>query len=165
MLFKSDRMYAHNIMRINYTTYDVRRAQDVINPSSSHNNIMILADASDSPAHPFVYGRVLGIFHVNVVYIGPGMVNYQPIRMEFLWVRWYDVIEVNNSGWGPRKLDRLKFRRMACPDAFGFVDPSDVLRGCHIAPRFREGKLHLDGYGLSARARDLSDWREYYANR
>ena len=33
-------------------------------------------------------------------------------------------------------------------DAFGFVDPKDVLRGCHILPRFAAGKRHPDGCGM-----------------
>ena len=32
VFFKSDRIYKHNLLRINHTTYDVRRSQDVINP-------------------------------------------------------------------------------------------------------------------------------------
>ena len=43
-----DRFYRHNLMRLNYTTYDIRRAQDIVNPSTSHCNIMLLADHVDS---------------------------------------------------------------------------------------------------------------------
>jgi hypothetical protein len=46
VLFKSDCMYNHRIVRFNYTTYDVRRSQDVINPRTSHCDIMLLADPS-----------------------------------------------------------------------------------------------------------------------
>ena len=31
VFFKSDRMYEHHLLRINYTMYDVHRSQDVIN--------------------------------------------------------------------------------------------------------------------------------------
>src|ERR1700677_1496313 len=33
-LFKNDQIYQHRITRFNYTTYDVRRAQVVINPNT-----------------------------------------------------------------------------------------------------------------------------------
>jgi hypothetical protein len=114
--------------------------------------------------HPFRYARVLGTYHVNVVYVGPGMLDYQPRRMEFLWVRWY-----RNSGvvpnWNGQTLDRIRFAPMAADDAFGFIDPSVVLRSCHLIPAFAKGMSHRDGKGMSFCARDSSDWVEYYVNR
>ncbi|KIM74574.1 hypothetical protein PILCRDRAFT_14341 [Piloderma croceum F 1598] len=75
VLFLYDRMYEHNLLRINYTTYDVRRSQDAVNASTSHYNIMMLnkpANDNDSDNdYPFKYARVLGTYHVNVVYVGP----------------------------------------------------------------------------------------------
>ncbi|KAF9465527.1 hypothetical protein BDZ94DRAFT_1345938 [Collybia nuda] len=40
---------------------------------------------SEPPHHPFVYARVLGIYHANVIYVGSGMVKYTPSRMDFLF--------------------------------------------------------------------------------
>lgn len=167
ILFRSDRLYRHNIMRLNFTTYDVRRSQDVVNAYSSHCNVMVLNNrrrTQENDTHPYRYARVLGIYHANVVYNGPGMITYQPRRMETLWVRWYDRLEVP-SGWDARRLDRIQFTPMNDDNAFGFVDPSDILRGCHIIPAFRYGKRHLDGKGLSTCAQDSSDWVSYYVNR
>ncbi len=166
VLFKHDRLYQHSIMRINYTTYDIRRSQDVIGTSTPRRDIMVLADSDDNnSAQPFRYARVLGIFHVNAIYVGPGMTNYQPHRLEFLWVRWYHNMDTIATGWQARKLDRVQFPSMSEGDAFDFLDPSDVLRGCHIVPAFAKGKLHSDGKGFSRCAQDSSDWVEYYVNR
>jgi hypothetical protein len=172
VLFQHDRIYNHSILRVNYTTYDVRRSQDVVNGSTSHNNIMVLADPNDdndstssNSTQSFKYGRVIGVHHVNVIYTGPGMRDYQPRRIEFLWVRWYRNVGVIKTGWQARKLDRVQFQPVADDGAFGFVDPSDVLRSCHIIPAFAKGRLHVDGKGLSRCARDFSDWVEYYINR
>ena len=165
VLFKHDRMYRHNILRINYTTYDVRRSQDVINPSTSHCNIMVLADQDDDQCHPFHYARVLGVYHTNVVYVGPGMVDYQPRRMEFLWVRWYRSASMISTGWDICKLDCVQFPSVTEQDAFGFIDPSSILRSCHIIPSFARGIVHPDGRGLSLCARDSVDWLAYYVNR
>src|SRR6266852_4957057 len=44
VFLKSDRIYCHQLARFNYTTYNVRRAQDVINPSTSHRDILLLAN-------------------------------------------------------------------------------------------------------------------------
>jgi hypothetical protein len=171
VLFKNDHIYQHNVLRVNYTSYDVRRCQDVMNPSTSHHNIIVLADLENGTEfplasdHPFRYGRVLGVYHANVIYVGHGMINYQPHRLEFLWVRWYENTGVSHNGWLDRKLDRIQFSPMAQEDAFGFVDPLDIVRGCHIIPAFSRGKVHLDGKGMSRCAGDNEDWTEYYVNR
>lgn len=166
--FKNDRLYHHNVMRINYTTYDVRRSQDNINPGTDHRDIMLLSFAGpDSPCHQFVYARVLGIYHVNVIYTGPGMVDYHARRMEFLWVRWYedlDDIPVEAS-WSRRRLDRLQFPPMEEEGSFGFIDPGNVLRGCHIKPAFAFGLRHSNGMGISECAKNGKDWKIYYVNR
>lgn len=166
--FKHDRMYKHNIARINYTTYDVRRGQEVFNPSTSHHNVMVLTGIGGQDpniVHPFVYARVLGIYHVNAVYAGFGMTDYRPRRMDFLWVRWYQRIETIHAGWGARRLDRLEFPAVGEENAFGFIDPADVLRCCHIIPAFSSGRVHADGRGLSFCAGDSSDSKSYYVNR
>ena len=168
VLFRHDRIYQHSTMRINFTTYDVRRAQDVVNPSTSHCNVMLLNNDDDSEALPACsdkYARVLGIYHVNAVYVGHGMTDYQPRRMEFIWARWYRQVEPTRSGWRTRRLDRVQFLPTADDDAFGFIDPSQVLRGCHLIPAFNKGKAHADGKGLSVCAQDAKDWRQYYVNR
>ncbi|KAF8838017.1 hypothetical protein BDN67DRAFT_908198, partial [Paxillus ammoniavirescens] len=60
----------HNLFRINYMTYDVRRAQDTVNPCTNHRDIC--------------YACVLGIYHANMIYIGPGHKDYQPRQIKFL---------------------------------------------------------------------------------
>lgn len=143
VLFKNDRMYEHRIIRFNYTTYDIRRAQDVVNPGTTHSNIMVLNQdreenkKTNKPLHCFHYGKVIGIYHVNAVYNGPGMVNYHSHRMDFLWVRWYE--PKSNQTNSPYQLDQLSFPPIESKGSFGFVNPKDVLRGSHIIPMFRQG--------------------------
>ncbi|KAG0694659.1 hypothetical protein DFH29DRAFT_1006136 [Suillus ampliporus] len=158
----------HNLMHINYMTYDVHQAQDIINPSTSHCNVMLLGQTSgmtdsDNENHPYLYARVLGIYHVNVTYVGPGMIDYQSYRINFLWVRWYQYVDECPRQCTP--LDRVCFPPMAESDTFGFVDPDDVLRSCHIIPHFAQGLWHSDGRGVSHCAQDKLDWRFYYINR
>jgi len=161
-------MYRHHLARFNYTTYDIRRSQDVINPGTSHRNIMLLANRDESdgdPKHPFLYARVLGIYHANVIYTGEGRLDYTAQMVKFLWVRWYEYDGTQSTGWQDMKLDSLRFPPMATERAFGFVDPADVLRGCHIIPSFAGGKARLDGVGLSKLAYDAQDWTQYRVNR
>ncbi|KAI0064190.1 hypothetical protein BV25DRAFT_1800682 [Artomyces pyxidatus] len=170
VFFKSDRMYEHRTMRINYTTYDVRRGQDIIHSGTSNRDIMVLSphvaneDSSVPPVHRFWFGRVLGIYHVNVVYTGPGMVNFSSRRLYFLWVRWFQY-DGNPATDDDQRLDALRFVPLQDDDAFGFVDPDDVLRCCHIIPAFAKGKLRTDGSKISSCANDANDWHSYYVNR
>ncbi|KIM57875.1 hypothetical protein SCLCIDRAFT_98436, partial [Scleroderma citrinum Foug A] len=49
-------------------------------------------------------------------------------------------------------------------DAFGFVDPTDILQCCHLVPAFSDGKQHSDGIALSQSSRDADDWKYYHVN-
>ena len=169
IIIKDNRMYIHKLARFYNTTYDVRRSEDVINPKTSHCDIMLLSDpqvGNNFPAHPFLYARVLGIYHVNVVYSGPGMLNYEAMRFDFLWVRWFQVCtNPANAGWEASRLDRVSFPLATQIDAFGFVNPEHVLQSCYLSPVFSEGKRHRDGSGLSKIAKDGQEWKGYYVNR
>ena len=172
VLIRNDRMYRHKVIHFNYTTYDVRRAQDVVNPNTSHANIMVLARDSNigdggSQNHQFWYARVLGIYHVNAVYVGPGMVDYTPKKLDFLWVRWYryEGAELGELGRPAQRLHQLSFPPMRDDDAFGFLDPADVLRSCHIIPAFAKDRRHPNNRhseGQSGCAGDSKDWNRYY---
>src|SRR5882762_9085247 len=102
LLFKGDHMYRHHLARFNYTTYDIRRAQDVINPGTAHHNIMLLTNNTEDngdTTHPFLYACVLGIYHVNVIYTGGGSVDYIARKVEFLWVRWFEYDSNRSIEW------------------------------------------------------------------
>ena len=161
---KGGQIYLHKLVRFQYTTYDVQRDQDIINPSTPHQDIMLLATTNDDHDHPFLYGRALGIYHANVIFTGcQSSQIYQARRFEFLWVRWYKY-EGPNVRWSDSRLDRLSFPLVTTEGAFGFVDPHDVLRACHIIPAFSNGKKYQDGVGISRCAHDSQDWACYYVN-
>jgi len=165
VIIRKDLMYKHKLAKFNYTTYDVRRAQDVINPGTSRCNVMVLNNTQDKEnpnADHFAYARVIGIFHVNAIFAGYNWIDNRLRRLEFLWVRWYQ----NSSAfrWDSFKLEQVQFPPMADEDAFGFIDPRDVVRACHLVPRISIGQVHSDGIGLSKLARDYRDWRSYFIN-
>jgi hypothetical protein len=87
---RGNRFFEHKSIRINYTTYDVRRDYDSI--TQLHPDIMLLSnedisEGSGAPIHPFWYARVLKIFHVFVSDMGSGRDKLE--RMDILWVRWF----------------------------------------------------------------------------
>jgi hypothetical protein len=166
VFLKKDRIYHHKVCRFHFTTYDVRRGIDVINPGTSRCNVMLLADNAGEPLdHHFLYARVLAAYHANVIYTGPGMRDYEARRLDFLWVRWYEVVDPASSGWRTSKLDSLRFPPVNGRNAFSFVDPQDVLRGCHIIPRFAKEKRHANGVGNSHCAKNGKDYNLYYVGR
>ncbi|KAK1235358.1 hypothetical protein PQX77_001424 [Marasmius sp. AFHP31] len=132
IILLSDRIYAHSICHMNYTSYDVRRCQDTITPRY-HPDIMMLSDSTTDP-HPYSYARVIGIFHANVVYQtrkNNALVK-KTRRKNFLWVCWFERDMEYDCGFEAKRLPRLQFMDSESPDAFGFVDPAHVLRTCHI---------------------------------
>lgn len=161
ILFKRNRLYHHNLVRFNYTTYDVRRAQDVVNPRTAHCNIMLLKNCDDDGhSGKYCYAKVIGIHHANVV----RLTNvYESRRIEFLFVRWYE--PVLDHVWDTCTLGRVHFWPLADQNAFGFVDPGVVLRACHIIPAFSRPQRNPGERGISPLAGDKYDWPEYYVNR
>ena len=126
---------------------------------------MLLSQNDDSStSHPFCYARVLGVYHANVIFVGPESRDYQSRRLEFLWVRWFEILE-NPAGWEHYSLNKGRFVPMHRSGAFGFIDPADVLRCCHLIPAFADGKQRPDDNATSHNTRDADDWKYYYINR
>lgn len=139
---RDDRLYRHRVVRFNYTSYDMRREQDSVNPRT-HPDIMLLDPDSTPGALPYTYARVVGIFHAYARYTGPdstpAMRRLQ--RIDMLWVRWYQLDNHAKSPFHHRRQPRLQFMDAHDPNtaAFDFVDPHVVLRAAYIMPAFYYG--------------------------
>ncbi|XP_006454215.1 hypothetical protein AGABI2DRAFT_62391 [Agaricus bisporus var. bisporus H97] len=171
--FSANRVYQHKYLRINYTSYDLQRSQDSINPRS-HPDILILADNTSQPdnlsdnsfssSHPYLYARTLGIFHADIRWhkARGSLREVQTKQMDFLWVRWFILAANYPFGLGRKRLPRLEF---ASESQFGFVDPNDVLRGCHLIPAFASGFSNQLGPSIIYLDSDEPrDWRYHCAN-
>ncbi|KAF5325806.1 hypothetical protein D9611_000607 [Ephemerocybe angulata] len=171
---ENNRLYHHKIMRTSYTTYDLRRTEDIIHVDTPQSNAMLLnaaynanaQGASEATEHPYLYAKVLGIFHADVTYVGAlpdGTRNYTSHRLEFLWVRWYEVI---SEPAGDFMLDRLRLCPLHSPTALQFIEPADVLRAVHIVPRFSQGRVE-DPESVKSRwiNNEVYPWNEYCLNR
>ena len=127
--------------------YDMWHRTDIIRPGTNLCNIMLLTDLTDNPAptsHRFLYAQVLGAYHANVIYTGPGMRDYKAHHFDVLWVQWYEVVDPGSSRSSNHTLDSVHFPRLCEDDSFGFVDLIDILQGCHLLPAFSKGKRNID---------------------
>jgi hypothetical protein len=167
-IFVNNRIYRHKVFRVNYTTYDLQREQDSLNPRT-HADIMLLSHEDEESAHPYWYARIIGVFHATVQFKGlsshpeiePGL-----CQMEFLWVRWFGWDPTHRGGWKSKRLHRVGFVDGKDPDAFGFLDPKNVVRGVHLIPAFAYGHTNslLQPSVARAPSEQDRDWMYFYVN-
>lgn len=135
-----EHLYSHKMLRINYTTYDMRREQDCIAPRR-HADVMVPAPEFDDTR--FWYTRVIGIFHVNTRYVGSAAtpLDRRWRRMDLLWVHWFTRDTSIPSGFQHRRQPCLQFVNANNPDndPFGLINPDDVIRAAYIMPAFDTG--------------------------
>ncbi|KAG2744431.1 hypothetical protein P692DRAFT_20878210 [Suillus brevipes Sb2] len=145
IILANNQLFKHTILRINYTTYDLRREQDSMN-ARTHADIMMLSHEDDEDRHPYWYARIIKVFHVNVWNYGPDITF--------------------NAGWSAKRLHRIGFFKCNDPDSFGFVDPDQVIRGVHLIPGFHYGRTDTRlGPSFVRPPEDKdTDWLYFYVN-
>lgn len=164
MRILDNRIYSAKVLRINYTTYDVRRDQDSMNPRT-HSDVMVHSSEKEANAHPYWYAHVLGVFHARIIHVGPNSKDNSVQHMEFLWVRWYGQVPGHKFSLKNARLPKIGFVPDTDDLAFGFLDPSLVIRGCHLIPAFAEGQTaELLTAPLTAGRRpgETHDWVAFY---
>lgn len=161
----NNRLHEHSVLRINYTTYDVRREQDSINPRT-HADVLMLSHEDDDNRHPYWYARVIKIFHLDVWYHGQGATARVPIHMNVLFVRWFGRDIGFKAGWSAKQLHRIGFFKRDDPEGFGFIDPDQVIRGVHLIPGFEHGRTDTrlgPSFGCDMEG-DNTDFKYFYVN-
>ena len=160
-----DQIYSAKVLWVNYTTYDIRHDQDSMNPRT-HCDVMVPSPETGPNAHPYWYARVLGVFHAKVMHIGPEARNCSIQHMEFLWVRWFGVEPCYKWGFKAARLPKIGFVPDTDNCAFGFLDPSLVIRGCHLVPSFADGRtselLQTSTITAARHPDETDDWVNYY---
>jgi hypothetical protein len=130
---------------------------------------MVLADDDDAKFHPYWYARVIGVFHAMVCFNSPRAKAREMQRIEFLWVRWYGIdfdSDTIKSAFEAKRMYQVGFLDGDSDEAFGFINPSDVLRAVHLIPSF------VNGYRSEIRISPLArrpeennqDYIRYYIN-
>jgi hypothetical protein len=166
-----NRLYAHKLLRVNYTTYDVRRAQDIIHVDMLQSNIMLhneLAFPEDpeplsGPLHPYRYAKVIGVYHANVAYVGTlpdGSRDLTAHRIDLAWIHRYNILEADKEF----VLDSLSLCSLFSDGALDFLDPAKIVRSVHLIPRFFKGrKAAPTPPSKCVPAQDA--WDQYYINK
>ncbi|KAF7290482.1 hypothetical protein MKEN_01498800 [Mycena kentingensis (nom. inval.)] len=162
LIIQGERFYTHATMRVNYSTYDLRRDQDVINPRT-RRFVMVHAQEDRDDPHPFLYACVLGIFHAKIKTVD----GKQPDQtVQFIWVRWMQRSTAWDYGFQRKRLPSVCYVPHDDPDAFGFLDPADIVRGAHLIPAFAWGrtKEYLPRSFIRRDCEDDEDWRFHFVN-
>lgn len=161
-----NKIYSAKVLRVNYTSYDILREQDSMNPRT-HCDVMVHTGETGSHAHRFWYARVIGVFHAQVVHSGAAAQNRSVQRIEFLWVRWFGIDTDHRYGLKVARLPKIGFVPDTDAFAFGFLDPSLVIQGAHLIPAFCEGKtttLLTVPRTLGRSYGETEDWLRFYVN-
>ncbi|KAF7976211.1 hypothetical protein HWV62_7218 [Athelia sp. TMB] len=161
-----NKIYSAKVFRVNYTTYDLQRDQDSMNPRT-HCDVMVMSPETDDGAHPYWYARVLGVFHVKILHTGPASECATEQHMEVLWVRWFGVVPGHRHGFKVGQLPKIGFVPETEPAPFGFLDPALVVRGCHLIPAFddlRTSDLLSATPSAGRPPGDTDDWKAHQEN-
>ncbi|KAF7293577.1 hypothetical protein MIND_01136500 [Mycena indigotica] len=86
--------------------------------------------------------------------------------MEFLWMRWLQRDMAYPCGLKAKRLPRVQYMFHDQPDTFGFLDPKDIIRGCHLIPAFAHGrtKEYLPKSVARRPSDQDEDWTYFYVN-
>ncbi|PBK81610.1 hypothetical protein ARMGADRAFT_947896, partial [Armillaria gallica] len=100
--------------------------------------------------------------------VRPQSSGFWPHLMHFLWVRWLDDKLRWKSGRRQAHLPKIGFGLDTDDYAFGFLDPTMVIRGSHLLPDFVGGRTHelLQTVESTAACEDQEDdnWANYHVN-
>ena len=121
--------------------------------------------SSRDEQHPFWYARVIHAFNIQVFFCPDG-VSWSRYHMDVLWVHWLRIDQQNQWGFKQAQLPKVGFvPDRADHEPFGFLDPSLVIRECHLIPVFLEGRtseLLQEGPSLARLPGEVVDWAGFY---
>jgi hypothetical protein len=91
--------------------------------------------------------------------------NLKMHEIEVLYVRWLAPLIDHQSGIHCARLPQVAFVEETDRDAFGFLNPSQVIRSAHLIPAFVSGRGTSSlrrGKSFARQDDELDDWEAYY---
>lgn len=125
----------------------------------------------ESEAHPYWYTRIIRIFHVDIMHSGSRSTSSEKQQINFLWVGWFRQDVSFNAGWSAQRLHHVGFLNVtnSGSGAFGFLNPSTVIRSVHIIPAFANGQtgdlLHPPRSVARQPLNEECDWQYNYIHK
>ncbi|KAI0310493.1 hypothetical protein OF83DRAFT_1019709, partial [Amylostereum chailletii] len=167
VIIVQDELHKHQVLRVNYTTYDLRRQQDTVTPKR-HADIMVLSPDDDGTKVPYWFACVLNILHVNVIYCRPSSTSKKAQRLDILWVWWFGLTTepAMEGGWAKKQLHAVHFILQDEDSPFSFINPDQVVRAAHLVPAFKYGmtEQRLDPLIACKDEEKDMDWEMFYIN-
>jgi hypothetical protein len=111
-----------------------------------HPDIMALSGEM-RPQHPYWYAHMLSIYHMDVLLNIEGPIKKHHIKV--LYIRWLAPLIGHQSGMACAWLPKVAFVEDTDYDAFGFLDPTQVIWGAVISQI--PGLSYSQIYGLILR--------------
>ena len=166
-----ERIYRCKTVKINYTTYDIRRDGDTIN-TRTYPDVMVTSSERGPNAQLYWYAHVIGIFHATVSSTHPELETMARSwhQMDFLWVWWFGMEPGRyRHRFQFGRLPKIGFVKSTDSYAFTFLDPAQVIRGTYLIPAFAEGhSLTLLPVKRSrahvVNPNEEDDWLNFYIN-
>lgn len=118
-----------------------------------------------NPHHPYWYACVLGIYHMDAWLRDEDSMDLKMHQIEVLYVRWLAPLIDHRSGIRCARLPQVAFIEESDRDAFGFLNPGQVIRSAHLIPAFASGRGTSSlrhGKSLARQDDELDDWEAYY---
>ena len=161
IFIENNTVHEHPVLNIEYTSYDVQRERDIVHVGYGRTGVMVYTPTLGGD-EPWSYANVLDIYHVIIRTAS----NPKPKRLTVLWVRWMERSASGLTGLNSKNYTRVSFVPSSNTpgSTFDFIDPSHIIRSCHLIPAFDLGRTNdlLD----PSMARDMEgDWCAYYVNR
>ena len=162
LFIDNDTLYEHPILKIKYTSYEVQQEKDIVHLGYGRTGVMVYTPTPEDENEPWLYANVLAVYHITTRTIS----NPKPQTLTVLWVRWMERSTASLVGLNSRNYTQVSFIPWSgiSGSAFDFVDPSHVIRACHLIPAFNAGRTH-DLLNPSIARDPKGDWSAYYANR
>lgn len=163
IFIENDTLYEHPILNIKYTSYEVQQERDIIHVGYDRTGVLVYTPTlAEHGNEPWSYANILAVYHLTVRTTS----NPSPQTLTLLWVRWMEHSTTTLAGLNSRNYTRVSFVPWSSVigSTFDFVDPSHVIRACHLIPAFSLGRTHDFLDPSVARDRE-GDWRAFYANR
>ena len=162
IFIENDTIYEHPILNIKFTSYDVQHERDIVHLGYGRTGIMVYTPTREDDSEPWLYAAILAIYHITVRTAS----NPEPETLTVLWVRWMQRSTAGLTGLNSQNYTRVGFVPWSdnIGSTFDFIDPSHIIRACHLIPAFNLGRTH-DLLDPSIARDPKGDWCAYYANR